>query len=556
MRLAFLSLLLPAAALAQTGTIKVTSDLSTVDQPQIYIGRDACSTRLINFSWDLGTGRPFATEQVVLLGTQATTTCSATTVTKPDVQFDGAPQTKTGTKQLAASALILDTSDAGLYGGCSNTDRTSATPYTAHFCVQLRPVSTIGGGTPDYGQVAVNFATALPTPPSQPGVAPGDSHLRLTWTAGNSAENISTYDVHVAPHGQGFEPAKYALRVTAQTTADVSTTDDGTALENGKLYDVAISATDVYGNVSTLGPSLESQSPQAVADFYNHYRDAGGVATGGHGCSSAGGLGWMALLALATALLARRRKALPAVAKTARGAKAAALAVLGVLALAVPAQAAQLDRPERKLLVGVKADRYDPKVDSQPGLTGTPYADIFGTRKPVRVQLEVDWEAAHPFGSLLLGVTVGYWQNIGKGRLVDGTPSQDTALLDVIPFGLVATYRFDWLTDRYRWFPLVPYAQAGLQCALWAAFNGTGSVAKRSDGRGSGWTYGYTTALGVAFALDALDPDLSREAFVSSSIQRTSIFAEYGWTRLDNFRKGNALILTDRGWRFGLALEF
>ena len=51
--------------------------------------------------------------------------------------------------------------------------------------------------------------------------------------------------------------------------------------------------------------------------------------------------------------------------------------------------------------------------------------------------------------------------------------------------------------------------------ALWASFNGVGSVSKdpnSAGGTGSGWTWGYTTALGVAIALDALDPELSREA--------------------------------------------
>ena len=547
MRLAFLvGSLLPVAALAQSGNIKVLSDQSIGTPPVIYVGRDACTTKLINFSWDVASGHPFATEQVVLLGARAISDCAAATLTTGDVQFDAPTQAPTGNKQVPARDLILDTSDGGLPGGCANTDRSSATPYTTHFCVQLHP--TTGTGTADYGQIAVNFATAPPTPPNQLGVAPGDSHLRVSWTAGNSSENISSYDVHVLPHGQGFDTSKYAQRVTTgQTSGDVTTTDDGTPLVNGSLYDVAVSATDAYGNVSGLSAKVESQSPQLVADFYNHYRENGGVAAGGRGCSSSGGIGWIGALALFVVMLSRRGRALSGLKR---------IAPLALLAVALPLHAAQLDRPPRKLLVGLKVDRYDPKVDSQPGLSGTPYADVFGARKPLRYQLEVDWEAAHPFGSLLVGVTVGYWQNIGKGLLSDGTASPDTALLDVIPFGLVASYRFDWLADHYRWFPLVPYAQVGLQRALWASFNGRGDISKRSDGRGSGWTYGYSTALGVAFALDALDPDLSREAFVDAFIQRTSVFAEYGWTRLDSFRKGNALILTDRAWRFGLALEF
>ena len=41
-----------------------------------------------------------------------------------------------------------------------------------------------------------------------------------------------------------------------------------------------------------------------------------------------------------------------------------------------------------------------------------------------------------------------------------------------------------------------------------------------------------------------------------TGIQRTSLFAEYGWTRLDDFHKSGTLILSDRAWRFGLSVEF
>jgi hypothetical protein len=127
----------------------------------------------------------------------------------------------------------------------------------------------------------------------------------------------------------------------------------------------------------------------------------------------------------------------------------------------------------------------------------------------------------------------------------------------VFPFGLIATYRFDWLADRWERFPFIPYAQAGLMRALWVTYDGRGDVSKpQQGGRGSGWTSGYTTALGVAVNLNALDPTLAREAYVDTGIQRTALFAEYGWTYLSNFNKRGALILTDHAWRFGVSVEF
>ena len=77
-----------------------------------------------------------------------------------------------------------------------------------------------------------------------------------------------------------------------------------------------------------------------------------------------------------------------------------------------------------------------------------------------------------------------------------------------------------------------------------------------SGGRGSGWSYGYTTALGVALDLGTIDLALAREIYVNSGIQRTSFFAEYGWTRLNDFHKSGALVLSDRAWRFGVSVEF
>jgi hypothetical protein len=211
--------------------------------------------------------------------------------------------------------------------------------------------------------------------------------------------------------------------------------------------------------------------------------------------------------------------------------------------------------------VGLKIDRYDPQIDTEAGLTGRPYHDIFHGRAPARYQLEVDWEAAHPYGSILLGGTVGFWQNYGHGLDTRTTPpsvTSDTTHINIAPVGAVITYRFDELADGYRWIPVIPYVQAGLMAALWSTYNGRGDVSTGSaaGGRGSGWSYGYTTALGVALSLDALDSELAREAFIDLGVQRTAAFAEYGWTRLDDFHKGGTLILSDRAWRFGVSLEF
>ena len=544
----FLAAILLAQAIS---VLSLTSSEATGNPPQIYVGKTACATETLHFSWTLSSDPTGTGQTVNIVHARSAGTCSSTTaIAAPDTTNAAPSQTITGSDSVAADKMILDQTDAGMAGGCDNTTTTSAAPYVTYYCVQVLGNSLFSGTQVSAASIAVNFATAPPTPPASVVAEGGDQHLRVNWAAGNTAENIAYYDVHVLAAGDTLDTSKYSQRVNAQTNADVSQTDTGASLQNNVDYTVQVVATDVYGNVSDVS-SAATGTPVAVLDFYGLYRNEGGGAEGHGGCTSSGAT-WIVLLGLAAGLWARRKKA--------------GAALLLLFSLLVPAVARADDRPPRRILVGFKVDRYDPKVDSEAGLTGAPYHEIFGPRAPLRYQLEVDWEVAHPFGSLLVGVTAGFWQNYGKGLVADAaghpvvphTQSSDTALLDVLPLGAIVTYRFDLLADRWPRFPFIPYAQAGLMRALWASFAGNGNVSqdKSSGARGSGWSYGYTTALGVAFSLDAIDPPLAREAYMDTGIQRSAVFAEYGWTHLDDFGKSGTLILSDRAWRFGLSVEF
>jgi hypothetical protein len=542
------ALLVPLAAQAQ---ITITSN-SVVSQAknEIHIGRTACqNNQPFNFTWDLGSGHPAIGETVAIVRARDSSTCSTTTVNSPDQRATFNTTQEQNNSTANAVDLILDT-DAGLPNGCNNTTVTSSSPWTTHYCVQLVPTL---GGTAQFGDLPIKFAMIDPKAPVGVAVEGGDSHLRINWQPGDGTEDIESYDVHVTEPDAGLVAGKVASHVSNQTTADPTTTDDGTDLVNDHTYEVRVVANDTYDNASQPSDPVPG-TPKHVLDFYNNYRAKGGTALGGNGCSSAGAFGWIAGLALGAALLARRR--------TRKG----GLLMLG-LALLAPAARADWhapDRPPRRVLVAVKIDRYDPKIDSEAAFQALPteqrpYFEIFHGRAPLRWQAEVDWEVWHPFGSLMLGVTAGFWQNFGHGLLAStGQPSGDTALLNIVPLGVVATYRFDWLADRYIRFPFVPYAQIGYSRALWISYSGTGAVSKdtQNGGRGSGWTSGYTTAVGLALTLDSIDPELAREAYLDVGIQRTSIFAEYGWTRLDGFKSDGVLILTDRAWRFGMSVEF
>jgi uncharacterized protein (TIGR03382 family) len=531
-----------ALALAPLGASALTFTVNgrTVD---ILVGLKTCKTLNLNAAWDLQVIPNPGVDHLRLMGVRQSGTCSNSSPS-PDVNIrDESPSSQTDSQVVAASQLALPT-DGGP-GNCDDPDlvtRRSASPVSNVLCLQYTT-----GGLITVGSVNVRFALAPPLPPVNLIVTPGNKHFKLDWSQGDEADTIGSYDVHVVPEGQtpdGGTP----VNVTT-TNVDIQRTDYGDPVQNDAGYAVTIIANDTYGNVSDPSAPVIA-FPVPSSDFYDHYRASGGSAEGG--CSTGGASAWVAGIALALALLFRKRR---------RARDGAALAA--VFALLAPAARAAEGTPPPRFLIGFKLDKYDPKVDTEPGISGTPYHDVFGSRVPLRFQLEFDWEAYHhEVGSLMIGATAGFWQNFGKAVLLSSTPgnpqpSQDTALLNVWPFGLVATYRFDWLAQRWQRFPLIPYAQAGLATALWVSLDGTGDVSTSSSGgRGKGWTYGYTTALGAALSLNSIDPDLAHEAYLDTGIKRTSVFAEYGWTYLNDFHKSGALILSDRAWRFGFAVEF
>jgi len=536
--------LAPLAASAAKLTVNGTSQ-------DVLIGLDQCKSLGLIVNWTLQ-NTITGSDQVRLIGAaNGSGACgSANSSTPPDHTFiERPPVAQSESTTIQAQQMVLLNPDAGVQP-CDDpnvTQRSSANPLSNSLCVQHLGSDVLGNRTlSETASVNVKFALAPPFPPDNVQITPGDRHLKIFWSKGDDAEPIAQFQVHVVSQ-DGGTPGDPTQTVT-NTNADVTKTDDGHSLENDAGYVVTVVAKDTFSNISD--PSTEVTGfPVATADFYDHYRDLGGSAEGG--CSSSGASVSIAVAAIALALLLRRRR---------RARNGSAL--IALFALLAPAARAEEQRHPRFLLA-FKMDRYDPQVDSEPGLTGRPYHDIFHGRAPPRYQVELDWEVAHPFGALLVGATVGFWQNYGKAILRSSTPgnpqqSGDTTTFDVIPFGLIATYRFDWLANRWERFPFIPYAQLGLMRAYWASLNGTGdvSVDRVNGGRGSGWTNGYTTALGIALNLNAADPGLAREAYNEVGIQRTSLFAEYGWTHLNNFNSRGALVLSDHAWRFGLAVEF
>jgi hypothetical protein len=228
----------------------------------------------------------------------------------------------------------------------------------------------------------------------------------------------------------------------------------------------------------------------------------------------------------------------------------------------------------------LKFSPYSPMIDSSSGLNGhTPFADLFTSqtdhhRPDARLltQVEFDVQFLHKHGSLGVGVTAGYARRTShsfqfddlSGKVSCTVPncirSGDQTALNVMPFSLLAVYRWDWLALRYH-VPLVPYFKIGLAYYIWWIENGSGATAsftnaagKKEDGYGGTW--GWVLNPGLSFLLDVIDPSAARTIDAELGINHTYVFVELHYADVSGFGQPNRLTLSDTTFNTGLAFEF
>jgi hypothetical protein len=351
-------------------------------------------------------------------------------------------------------------------------------------------------------------------------------------------------------------------------------------LQNGIPYTVGVAAVDTSGNASPIGSGFV-QKPVPTINFYQEYRDAGGQSPGGY-CALAGRdaqLGTISLLAgtglLALIILRRRRRK--------RRALSRGLPFLLLLLAVRPVHAQTLahegdempvDQPEsyrtpREWAFEARFGPYRPNVDSEfsSSAVAPPYQAVFGGKRHLMSQLELDWQFFQAFGSLAAGVVIGYYNESAKafkanptgGCVLDSTGacvrSGDTTTLRLIPMAALLVYRWDVAAVQWK-IPLVPYGKLGLNYTLWQINDGNGNVPDYKSGHGSGGTAGWQAAAGVALQLDFLDPDATRSLDMETGINHSYAFFE--WNRVDATGLGmsNKLHVGDSRWVVGLMFEF
>jgi len=236
------------------------------------------------------------------------------------------------------------------------------------------------------------------------------------------------------------------------------------------------------------------------------------------------------------------------------------------LALLLAAPIAQAESP-RWGSFHFKLGSYRPNIDSefkgQGGCAGgadcTPYQDLFGAGGAMVYQVEFARSLLTGYGSLDLGVGVGWSSKTAKG-FVQGTTTRsgDSTSFRILPLTLSLSYRLDTFARR---FPLVPFARVALERYQWWATGGGGSTSAGlpGQGSGSGATNGWSGALGLAFLLDFLDPTLAREMDRDIGINETYLFLQAGKAEVNDFGSKKSWDLSpDKSvtWSGGLLFAF
>ncbi len=210
----------------------------------------------------------------------------------------------------------------------------------------------------------------------------------------------------------------------------------------------------------------------------------------------------------------------------------------------------------------LKFGPYRPDIDSEFSQGGkqlrTPYQDYFHGGSHLMTQLELDWQILRRFGSLGVGVGIGYFQVTGQAPVGTGTGllSGDTSTLKVVPISFTAVYRFDYLFETHN-IPLVPYGKLGLDWAYWQNTDGNDEIA--TDGRGGtgrGGTWGWHAAAGLALVIDFFDPEAARDFDSDLGVNHTALTFEVAHSEINGLWESNRLHLGDTTWSVGLLLEF
>ena len=236
------------------------------------------------------------------------------------------------------------------------------------------------------------------------------------------------------------------------------------------------------------------------------------------------------------------------------------------------------DSPQRFALE-VKFGPYLPDIDRNYSGAGLgPYAKVYGgtddrgeaTSQPKKGfygAIAFEYQIVKLAGPLGIGFQWSMFRDKAQALLAD-PPAKgavrseaDNTRFAVMPLALQAVYRFELLADRFR-VPIVPYGKIGLNYSFWWSKNGSGDISTIKDDNGKvldkarGGAWGFQSNVGGMLRLDWLERGEARNLDRITGINHTYVFAEWQFSRVNNFGRKNSINLGDSTWLIGLAIEF
>ena len=297
-RALLLLLLLPALASAQT-TAGTATALVTTQGSSGQANRAECASTTSVATWSfVASITPVVAngDRWRLSTANANSGCTTSGTIPTGI---GADVLATGATQSVTNVPVNTMATTAGVSTC-----TQANDVSTSLCVYYLPAGSVTGWQLA-AQGTFNFQMAIPPKPVISGSAPGDSQLGVsvvagTTTATETATRSITYRVTCTP------PAGGTAVIGGPGNAGVITCS---GLVNGTAYTVTATALSAAGNTGpvsdAVGPDA-STTPLPFSDFWNLYKQDGGVETGGCGAGGAGAIA--PALALLAMLVVRRRR--------------------------------------------------------------------------------------------------------------------------------------------------------------------------------------------------------------------------------------------------------
>lgn len=343
-----------------------------------------------------------------------------------------------------------------------------------------------------------------------------------------------------------------------------------TGLANDVEYGVKARIND--GSETSAWTASVKATPIRVAHVFTAYDGKGGDVQFSCQQSGASSL-FLMLFVVAILLLARSRN----IRRHGNN-----LLVLSIIVLAYTAA-----KPSHAYLgqmnVGILGSMYRPNLDGELTASGDPifpFYKSFFRRKltdqdgPINPLMgaEIDWHIWDGFGSLQVGVGLGYTYVRGRALKYDanGMPNPDDPLenskvsLHMYQVRPQITYLFNQFAHIV---PLIPYVRGALIAHGYSFFRGDKSEAVTNINgtivKPHGFRFGYQGALGLMLMLDFLEPSSVRTASGQGLLNHIYLKGELSITKIDTFGRrgfqfsakdvmGTSLPLL---WTFGLVFE-